>query len=289
MRWYKVELTCSKANANILEEILVAIGAISISMINISKEDIYEPGVGETPLWEHIKISALFEKNISKQYIKSILKSIPYSNLVIKKLDNQNWVENYQKKFRPLTFGEKLIVCPSWHEVNYPENYVIAQIDPGLAFGSGSHETTDLCLNYLANNSLKDLSVMDYGCGSGILAISSLLLGAKQAIAIDNDPQAITATRENAKKNNVIENLLICNPKNLCLEKNDLIIANIFTNSLIDLRDHFLNKLKDNGKLVLSGILASQLDTIIIHYESHINLLSVKQKNIWCLVEFQKN
>jgi len=288
LRWYKAELVCSRVNANTLEEILVAIGAISISMTNKSKKDIYEPGVGETPLWDLINISALFEQKILKKDIASALNLIEYSDLIISELEETNWIESYQKNFQPIKFGKNLYVVPSWEESNKFADKTSIKMDPGLAFGSGSHETTHLCLEYLDSSNLKKLTVIDYGCGSGILGIAALSLGAKNVIAVDIDPQAIIATKENAKINNVDKKISIVSPDSLADTEADLLIANILSNPLMTLRDKFIELIKSNGRIVISGIMNKQLQEVIKHYEDFCNIVDIKERNKWCLIELIK-
>jgi len=289
LRWYKVELAGTRANASTIEEILVAIGAISISMTNKSKKDIYEPGVGETPLWELINISALFEQKILEKDIASALNLIEYSNLSISELEETNWIESYQKNFQPIKFGKNLYVIPSWEESNKFDDKTIIRMDPGLAFGSGSHETTHLCLEYLDSSNLKELTVIDYGCGSGILGIATLLLGAKNVIAVDIDPQAIIATKENAKINNVDKKISIVSSDSLADKEVDLLIANILSNPLMTLRDKFIELIKPNGRIVISGIMKKQLLEVSKHYEEFCTIVDVKEINKWCLIELLKH
>jgi len=289
LRWYKVELAGTRANASTIEEILVAIGAISISMTNKSKKDIYEPGVGETPLWELINISALFEQKILEKDIASALNLIEYSNLSISELEETNWIESYQKNFQPIKFGKNLYVIPSWEESNKFDDKTIIKMDPGLAFGSGSHETTHLCLEYLDSSNLKELTVIDYGCGSGILGIATLLLGAKNVIAVDIDPQAIIATKENAKINNVDKKISIVSSDSLADKEVDLLIANILSNPLMTLRDKFIELIKPNGRIVISGIMKKQLLEVSKHYEEFCTIVDVKERNKWCLIELLKH
>ena len=289
MRWYKVELAGTRANASTIEEILVAIGAISISMTNKSKKDIYEPVVGETPLWELINISALFEQKILEKDIALALNLIEYSNLSISELEETNWIESYQKNFQPIKFGKNLYVIPSWEESNKFDDKTIIRMDPGLAFGSGSHETTHLCLEYLDSSNLKELTVIDYGCGSGILGIATLLLGAKNVIAVDIDPQAIIATKENAKINNVDKKISIVSSDSLADKEVDLLIANILSNPLMTLRDKFIELIKPNGRIVISGIMKKQLLEVSKHYEEFCTIVDVKERNKWCLIELLKH
>jgi len=222
--------------------------------------------------------------------INSLLQGVPYSKLIIQKLDNQNWIENYQRNFKPIKFGRKLWVIPSWNK-NPPMSEIIQlRMDPGMAFGSGSHETTHLCLEYLDENSPNNISVLDYGCGSGILGIAALLLGASEVIAVDIDPQALIAAKENSKVNNVSEKIIVTSPNDLSNlgVKVDFLIANIFSKSLIRLKNEFYNLLNRKGLIVLSGILEEQLDEVITFYESSFELTKVRKKNKWCLIELRK-
>jgi len=289
LRWYKVELACSKANANTLEEILVAIGAISISMTNKSKKDIYEPGVGETPLWDLVNISALFEQKILEKDIASALNLIEYSDLSLSELEETNWIESYQKNFQPIKFGKNLYVIPSWEKSNIFDDKTFIKMDPGLAFGSGSHETTHLCLEYLDSSSLKEMTIIDYGCGSGILGIAALSLGAKNVIAVDIDPQAIIAANENAKINNVDKKISIISPDSLPSIEVDLLIANILSNPLMTHRDKFIELVRSNGRIVISGIMKKQLQEVSEHYEEFCNILDIRERNKWCLIELEQS
>jgi len=285
LSWCKVNLSCNRNDVSIIEEILVANDAISISLCDeIGNNPIYEPKVGETPLWNVIELSALFEELISREVISLLLEGISYSNLIIRKLENQNWIEKYQENFKPIKFGKKIWVVPSWSEdLKIPESIQL-KMDPGMAFGSGSHETTHLCLEYLDGNPPKKLSVLDYGCGSGILGIASLILGASKVIAVDIDPQALIATEENSKVNNVFNKIQIGMPEVFANVKVDILIANILANPLKDLKKTFLDLTNDNAQIVMSGIMENQLQGIKNHYESDVEIIEVKEKNGWCLI-----
>jgi len=285
LAWCKVNLSCDRNDVSIIEEILVANDAISISMCDeIGNNPIYEPKVGETPLWNVIELSALFEETISREVIDLLLEGISYSNLIIRKLENQNWIEKYQENFKPIKFGQKIWVVPSWSEdLRIPESIQL-KMDPGMAFGSGSHETTHLCLEYLDENPPKELSVLDYGCGSGILGIASLMLGAAKVIAIDIDPQALIATEENSKVNNVFNKIQIGMPEVFAKVKVDILIANILAKPLKDLKKTFLDLTNDNAQIVMSGIMENQLQSIKNHYLRDVEITEVKEKNGWCLI-----
>jgi len=290
LNWYKVNLTCNNVDANLIEEILVGYEAISISMFDENGDSqIYEPGVGKTPLWNIIRICALFDKNITKEIIVLILKGIPYTNLNISSLEDQNWVKKYQENFKPIKYGERLWVVPSWCSDFKKKGSVIMKLDPGMAFGSGSHETTHLCLEHLEKTKLDGLTILDYGCGSGILSIASLVLGAKRAIATDIDPQALKSTKENSRNNNVVDKLDIVQPDSIPNIKIDLLLANIFSNILIDCRNTFSNILEPEARIVLSGIMKNQLKIVVEYYDKFFTMEKVEIRKDWCLVELKRN
>jgi len=289
LNWFKVYLTCKKKEVSIIEEIFTACNAISISLVcEEGGCEIYEPKVGETPLWNNIELSALFEKKISKEFVISILSGIPYSNLNIIKLNDQNWIEKYQKNFKPIKFGKKLRVAPSWSQDVSIQECIDIKIDPGLAFGTGSHETTHLCLEYLDENPPKNLSVLDYGCGSGILSIASLLLGASNAIALDIDPQAIVSTKVNAIRNKVAKKIQVGAPLDFADTKVDILFANILFNTLIKLKHEFSMFLNSGSKIILSGVMNKQKDKLIQDYKTQFEVKMIKNRNEWCLLELEK-
>ena len=289
MTWKKVSLTCNCIDANIIEEIFVGYGAISISMLDdIGNNPIYEPAFGETPLWDIVELSALFEKNITTEGITTILDGISFTNLNISILKDQNWVKKYQENFKPIKFGDRLWVVPSWYSGFKEKGSINLKLDPGMAFGSGSHETTYLCLEFLEKTELDGLTILDYGCGSGILSIASLLFGAKRVIATDIDPQALISTKENSWNNNVVDKLDIVQPDSIPNIKIDILIANIFSNILINYKDVFSDFVETGARIVLSGIMINQLGVILDCYKEVFSTINIEIRGDWCLIEFEK-
>jgi len=285
----KVNLSCTKKYISIIEEIFVAHEALSISMSDAcGKNPIYEPRSGELYVWDVIEVSALFKKKITKKYINLMLQGIPYSNLDIKKIFNQNWIKNYQDNFKTKKFGKKLLVSPSWIQVNPSSGRVVLTLDPGMAFGTGSHETTQLCLEYLDQNPPINLSVIDYGCGSGILGIASILLGAERVIAIDNDPQALAECKKNAKINKVSQNIVTQLNDEILDIKVDLLVANIFSGVLISLTKKISAFMKQGGKVILSGIIEKQLGDLLKSYENSFTIERITKRNSWYMVVLEK-
>jgi len=288
LNWFKAELDCSSDDLIIIEEVLLAFGAFTISNSDNGNSPIYEPNVGEIPLWKEIKVSALFDKKISYQGISHKLQLIPYTNLRISKVKEINWVEKYQKNFKPFMIGKNLSVVPSWSDADLSESRNVIKIDPGVAFGTGTHETTKLCLEFIEKNNFKNLTVCDYGCGSGILGIALAILGARRVYCYDHDPQAIKSTTANAKNNKVDKIIRENTDLRLLNNKIDFIISNIFLHSLVNLKETFKDLLNCGGILVVSGVLEKDSRELIEKFSNHFLLLDFFQKEDWCLFKFKK-
>ena len=204
MHWNQISFEVNKLEADLASEVLIDHGSISISYSDAQDNAIFEPPIGETPLWEFIRITALFQSEVNTKLIINSLSEI--CNIKVNdviKLEDKIWEEECQKYFSSMQFGKKLWVCPSWElKHSIPSDAIIINMDPGLAFGTGTHQTTSLCLEFLDENPPISSDVIDFGCGTGILAIAAAKLGAKRVIAIDNDPQAVIARREKVAKNN---------------------------------------------------------------------------------------
>ena len=289
MDWIKVNLICFSEYVNIIEEIFIAHKALSISLVDESFEDpINELRIGENSLWESVEISALFANKISTEIIEYILEGIPYSNLKVSILEDRNWIEKYKKIYKPTKFGKRLWVVPLWCQDEHKLRGVKLILDPGMAFGSGSHETTRLCLEYLDSKPPTNNLLLDYGSGSGILSIASALLGANRVYAYDIDPRANITTFQNSKINGVDGKIEIVTRQSFSNIKVDILIANIFLNTLVKCKDEYTSLIKEKGRIVLSGILKIQLPTLIKSYQNLYNLIQVRSINEWCLVEFEK-
>jgi len=287
--WYNIELSCQKEKAFEIEEFLLGYGATSVSFTyQNNNEEFYELKPDETPLWELVNISAIFEKKITIDDIHKVLEKSHYLNIDISTFKDRNWVKSYQKNITPMQFGDRVWIIPSWLEHKPNPGDVIIKMDPGMAFGSGTHETTRLCLEYLEQNNPKNNHVIDYGCGSGILGIAAILLGAKKVLAIDNDYQAINITKENAELN-MVSHMLLAQIHNEIIDiKADILIANIFSNVLLELIDKFFNILKPDGKLILSGIIEKQLEEVIKAYEELFLVEKITSRGCWYLVILKK-
>ena len=203
MNWKQLSFQVKKQQADLVSEVLIGLGSISITYKDAYDEAIYEPPVGQTPLWDDVEINALFSSDINQESIKdSIFEICNIKVLTSLNLKDRVWEEEFKKDFQPMKFGQRLWVFPSWEsQIKLPNDSIIVNMDPGLAFGTGTHQTTSLCLNYLDANPPIDMKVIDFGCGTGILAIAAAKLGASSLLAIDNDPQAVIACKENVINN----------------------------------------------------------------------------------------
>jgi len=284
----QLTLETHKDQADFVSEILMGLDSISITFSDTHDDEIFEPPVGETPLWPDTTIKALFDVDIDQSHVQAMLLqlcSIDKSSFEL--LKDRVWEDECKKDFHAMRFGERLWICPSWETASkLPENAVVIDMDPGLAFGTGTHQTTDLCLQYLDENPPIKQTVIDYGSGTGVLAIAAVKLGAISAIAVDNDPQAVLATIDNVKTNHVDKQIAVLHSDEQGkLDKVDLLIANILAKPLIELCQNFSDLVKCGGKITLSGILQEQLDRILEAYAEYFVDLTVTQKDRWCRVD----
>jgi ribosomal protein L11 methyltransferase len=277
MSWLQIVFDTTREHAPALDDALLDLGALSVTLQdNIPDtgidEPIYEPTRGETPLWQRTRLLALFDAGSDEHLIiaalANMLPDVPAWHAEI--IEDQAWERAWMDDFRPMRFGERLWICPSWAEPPEPDA-VVLRLDPGLAFGTGTHPTTALCLKWLDWQPLTGCTVLDYGCGSGILAIAALLLGAERAVAVDNDPQALIATRDNAERNGIApERLAVCLPeeidRHLGEGEADVTLANILAGPLQALAPELARLTRTSGWIVLSGILADQANAVAEAY-----------------------
>ncbi|QLH43940.1 MAG: 50S ribosomal protein L11 methyltransferase [Coxiellaceae bacterium] len=255
-----------------------------MSSSDAADEPIYEPALSTTPAWQQTQVLGLFPADFDPLVILLAIQT-HYAELTetvhFTIVNEQNWIAQTQANFTPKKFGEHLWVCPSWHSVTDPLAIVV-NLDPGVAFGTGTHPTTALCLEWLANNPPKNKTVIDYGCGSGILAIAAIKLGAKQVIAVDHDPQALEATRVNAERNKITASQLITMTVDQTIEHPvDLLLANILAQPLIELAPLFKELLKPQGVLILSGILSNQTEMVKAAYSRWCEFTSIVAQDEW--------
>ena len=284
MDWLQISFQIEKSQADLISEVLTGLGSLSITYSDTLDDAIYEPPVGQTPLWDNVTVNALFSTDVNQEDIKaSIFEICNVNALTSFILKDRVWEDECKKDFHSMKFGENLWVCPSWEsQAELPSDAIIINMDPGLAFGTGSHQTTSLCLEYLDNNPPKNIDVIDFGCGTGILAIAAAKLGASRVLAIDNDPQAIISSKDNVTINQC-ESIIktIHSEDEIYFEGCDLLIANILTNPLIELAPRFAVLVNPDGKLLLSGILNKQVDRVVDCYSEYFTNLEVSNIDEW--------
>lgn len=259
-------------------------GALSVTLQDNADQPIFEPALGETPLWSDTRVTGLFEADSDTRKIEAALQNKAQSSLYWQVLENKDWEREWMQHYTPIQCGENLWICPSWLTPPDPQA-VNLLLDPGLAFGTGTHPTTYLCLKWLSGQQLGGAHILDYGCGSGILGIASLLLGARKADGVDIDPQALLATRENARRNGLpTDSFPVYYPDNAPAQGYDVVLANILAGPLVELAPTILDQLNPGAKLCLSGILSNQATTVMESYRKEIDFDPVKQKDEWvCL------
>ena len=284
MDWLQISFQIEKSQADLISEVLTGLGSLSITYSDTLDDAIYEPPVGQTPLWDNVTVNALFSTDVNQEDIKaSIFEICNVNALTSFILKDRVWEDECKKDFHSMKFGENLWVCPSWEsQAELPSDAIIINMDPGLAFGTGSHQTTSLCLEYLDNNPPKNIDVIDFGCGTGILAIAAAKLGASRVLAIDNDPQAVISSKDNVI-NNQCESIIktIHSEDEIDFEGCDLLIANILTNPLIKLAPTFAALVNPDGELLLSGILKKQVDRVVGCYSEYFTNLEVSNIDEW--------
>jgi ribosomal protein L11 methyltransferase len=293
--WLQAALVTDAAHAEALSDALMAAGAISASVEDaqagtaLETPQFGEPGSPTTPIWELSRVVALFEPATDlRERIAAAVREVRIAELPeisFEEVAEQDWVRLTQSQFDPIRISDRLWIVPSWHQAPDP-TAINLELDPGLAFGTGSHPTTRLCLEWLEANVSPGVSVLDYGCGSGILGIAACKLGAGDVLGIDIDPAALTAAADNAARNQVAMRLA---PSSAPLaETFDRVVANILTNPLMLLAPLLASRLKPGGRLALSGVLESQADQVIAAYAPHVSLSVGATHEGWVRLEGMK-
>lgn len=273
-------------DAEAVEDACFAAGALSVSYTDRRDDPILEPAPGEFRLWPATRLQALFPSELAAPGLiagLAALLGLDPSRFDVQSVADRPWEREWLRDFHPIRCGRRLWICPSHQQVTEPDA-VVVQMDPGLAFGTGTHPTTRLCLEWLDARCEPATRVIDYGCGSGILAIAALRLGARAADAFDIDPQALVATRDNARVNGVDDRLLIHESAATLTPGADLLLANILSGPLCELAASFRERLARGGELVLAGLLDEQAHEVIRAYAPWIALHPWATREGWtCL------
>ena len=269
MDWQQFVMNLDTLNPSEVEEIFSRHGAYSVTLSDAGDNPVLEPAPGETPLWADTRITGLFSADADLQQLKAELLSTfelralpPYR---LESLADRAWEREWLKDFGPMRFGERLWIRPGNSTID-DKDAVIIDLDPGLAFGTGTHPTTALCLGWLDTLPLQGKTMLDYGCGSGVLAIAALKLGCTGATAMDIDPQALIATRQNAERNAVAARLQVVGRVEGITGTFDVVVANILAGPLVEYAESIASNLAGRGMLALSGVLSEQADTVMAAY-----------------------
>lgn len=292
MAWWQFSLNCQASELEHIEELMQDLGALSLSLSDAGDEPIYEPLPGTTPVWQESVVTATFDASTAAevlyQQISSALPDHLVSSLRQHSLQEQDWEQAYRRHFHPVQCAPDLWIVPSWSEVPDARATVI-RLDPGLAFGTGNHATTALCLAWLAANRPVDQRVIDYGCGSGILAIAALKLGAARVDAVDVDPQALKACSDNIEVNGIdAARIAVSLPESMDTRPADLLMANILAGPLVELAPHFAGLVLSGGFILLSGILKAQLEEIQLAYQPYFRLERAQSREDWVCLSGQR-
>ncbi len=291
MSWFKLVITgVHRDEIPLLTDTLEEEGAQSVTFLDNADEPLFEPEVQTTPLWGQTKVDALYDDmGLRDKAKEGVVARYPNAQVECSVLEDKVWVREWLKDFKPLCFGKRLWVCPTG--VGIPDKDAVnILLDPGLAFGTGTHQTTSLCMSFLDGFDLDGKTVCDYGAGSGILAISAIKLGASKAYATDIDPQSIVAIKENMKRNGIDENqLTAAHVDDISIPTVDLLMANILAPPLVSLAPVFKSLVKPGGHIILSGLIESQLNMVHQAYEQDFQLLDVKSKDEWQLLVMRLN
>jgi ribosomal protein L11 methyltransferase len=288
MPWIQIRLNSNAKDAEALGDELMETGSVSVTFQDSHDTPVFEPLPGETRLWGDTDVIGLYDAETDMKWVVTQLENSPLLGAgfvhKIEQIEDKDWEREWMDNFHPMRFGQRLWICPSWRDVPDP-TAVNVMLDPGLAFGTGTHPTTSLCLEWLDGLDLEGKTVIDFGCGSGILAIAALKLGAARAIGIDIDPQAILASRDNAERNGVSERLSLYLPKDQPQDlQADVVVANILAGPLRELAPMISVLPRAGGHLGLSGVLASQAESVADAYRADFNIDPVAEKDEWCRI-----
>ncbi|MCF6324657.1 MAG: 50S ribosomal protein L11 methyltransferase [Gammaproteobacteria bacterium] len=293
MPWQELTFDVSPSEVETLSEILCEAGAAAVTFKDNADTPIYEPAADASDLWASTCVVGLFDAEadfdavLARVQQTALFPALPPYRIT--ELKEQQWERLWMDEFKPMRFGEHLWICPTETTPSEPGALNI-MLDPGLAFGTGTHPTTALCLEWIDQNDLDDKTMIDFGCGSGILAIGAAMSGATSIEAIDIDPQALLATNSNATQNNIASKITTTLP-NECnkLPAVDCLLANILANPIMELADYFSTLVKHNGIIVLSGILSEQATEVISHYEKWFEFQPIVEKEGWVRLVATRN
>lgn len=293
MKWLQIHITVEQADVDFTETVLSSIGAVSVTLDDAENQDLLEPLPGETPIWNKVIVTGIYaqedDEEIDVAALETFIRTqLPNQLIRSEFMDDQEWERTWMDAYEPIKIDEKYWIVPKWMEA--PEaDAVNIKLDPGLAFGTGNHASTFLCLQWLGKTDVKDKIVIDYGCGSGILGVAALLLGAKKVYATDIDPQAVLATKQNAELNGVLENLYVGLPEEFNEtfkgKQADVLVANILASPLMALAEEFSTLIKSEGEFALAGVIEEQVADVSSVYSEFFDIVQVEKRDEnWCRI-----
>jgi len=287
--WIEVCISVARDEAGAAEQALEALGALSITLTDDADHPVLEPGPGQTPLWPTVQLRGLFEGDAERSCIIDGLRELKAAqrpgNLRFREVGDRDWARAWMDRFHPMRFGRRLWIVPGGMASPDDADAVVIHLDPGLAFGTGTHPTTALCLEWLDGWAGAGRTVVDYGCGSGILGIAAALLGARRVVAVDNDPQALLATVDNAERNGVGDRVEALTPEEYVPAEHDLVLANILAGPLIALAPRLVSSVAPRGRIILSGLLEEQIGDVASAYRGACREDGVAVQDGWARLE----
>lgn len=291
MSWLELSVRVSRQNAPLVESLLQNEPVLALTLTDDADDPVLEPGVGETPLWPSVCVTALFSGETAVEPLTRMLSLVPGVDwphqVSFRKFEDQQWERVWLDRFKPMQFGSSLWIVPGEGQAPEEARHVL-RLDPGLAFGTGTHPTTHLCLEWMDSHDFSGEQVVDYGCGSGVLGITAAIKGARSVVCIDNDPQALTATTDNALRNSVQDVIDSLAPEEFKPQTADVVLANILAGPLVELAPRLTATLRPGGTLVLSGVLGEQAEEVKNAYVSGFSELRMKLMDGWVLLTGNK-
>lgn len=291
MSWLELSVRVTRQNAPLVESLLQNEPVLALTLTDDADDPVLEPGVGETPLWPSVCVTALFSGETAVEPLTRMLSLVPGVDwphqVSFRKFEDQQWERVWLDRFKPMQFGSSLWIVPGEGQAPEEARHVL-RLDPGLAFGTGTHPTTHLCLEWMDSHDFSGEQVVDYGCGSGVLGITAAIKGARSVVCIDNDPQALTATTDNALRNSVQDVIDSLAPEEFKPQTADVVLANILAGPLVELAPRLTATLRPGGTLVLSGILEEQAEEVKNAYVSGFSELRMKLMDGWVLLTGNK-
>lgn len=288
MSWLELSVHVDRDQVENLEQVLEQQGALAVTLSDDADDPVLEPGPGETPLWPSVHVRGLFSADIERDGITGALHREAGihrpERMQWRKIDDQDWERAWLDRFEPMRFGQHLWIVPTGMSIPADRDNVEIKLDPGLAFGTGTHPTTSLCLQWLDGESLQGKRVLDFGCGSGVLGIAAALKGATEVVCVDNDPQALEATASNALRNGVEQAITLADPESFRESEFDVVLANILAGPLIELAPLLTRCTVPGGRLVLSGILSEQEALVSAAYQPVCSNLEIENDDGWLRV-----